>query len=148
VIEVGLAPAAQESPELVKCFRHAGEGCPRCDGSGFRPRKHCARCGESSGPTGAAKPLSGSATGGTEISPSTAWTATRSLVAVVRQCLSGWAADGRALPLGHLAATPEELAVLVAAGRTPPGSKPAAGVGIGRCEAGGPESGAKAILRA
>lgn len=33
-------------PELVECFRHEGEECPRCDGSGHRSRKLCARCGE------------------------------------------------------------------------------------------------------
>ena len=44
-----LAPSAQESPELVECFRHESEECPRCDGSGYRPRKYCARCGEPSG---------------------------------------------------------------------------------------------------
>ena len=33
-------------PELVRCFRHDGEGCLRCDGSGYRPRKRCAGCGE------------------------------------------------------------------------------------------------------
>ncbi len=36
-------------PELVECFRHEGEECPRCDGSGYRPRKRCAGCGEPSG---------------------------------------------------------------------------------------------------
>jgi hypothetical protein len=35
--------------ELVRCFRHEGEACPRCDGSGYRPRKHCAGCGEPAG---------------------------------------------------------------------------------------------------
>ncbi len=35
------------APEQVRCFRHEGEGCPRCDGSGFRPRPVCAGCGES-----------------------------------------------------------------------------------------------------
>ena len=32
--------------ELVRCFRHEGEGCPRCDGSGYRPHSHCAGCNE------------------------------------------------------------------------------------------------------
>ena len=36
-------------PELVRCFRHEGEPCPRCDGSGYRPRKRCAGCGTPSG---------------------------------------------------------------------------------------------------
>ncbi len=51
MIEVSLARCAQaESQEkLVECFRHEGEGCPRCDGSGFRPVKHCAGCGETAG---------------------------------------------------------------------------------------------------
>ncbi len=40
------------SPELVRCFRHEGEGCPRCDGSGDRPRKRCAGCGEPAGRPG------------------------------------------------------------------------------------------------
>jgi hypothetical protein len=41
--------AQEESAEVVECFRHEGEECPRCDGSGDRPRKYCARCGEPSG---------------------------------------------------------------------------------------------------
>ena len=50
VIEESLARSAQqESPELVECPRHEGEECPRCDGSGFRPRKRCEGCGEPSG---------------------------------------------------------------------------------------------------
>ncbi len=51
MIEVSVARSAQEeSPEqLVECFRHEGEECPRCDGSGTRPRRHCAGCGEPSG---------------------------------------------------------------------------------------------------
>src|SRR5215212_430726 len=45
-----LARSAQvESAELVQCFRHEGEACPRCDGSGYRPRKYCAGCGEPAG---------------------------------------------------------------------------------------------------
>ncbi len=35
--------------ELVPCFRHEGERCPRCNGSGYRSRKHCAGCGEPAG---------------------------------------------------------------------------------------------------
>ena len=41
-------PKARNS-ELVLCFRHEGERCPRCNGSGYRPRKHCAGCGEPAG---------------------------------------------------------------------------------------------------
>ncbi len=33
----------------VRCFRHGDEDCPRCDGSGFRPRKSCGRCVEPAG---------------------------------------------------------------------------------------------------
>ncbi len=36
-----------KAEEQVRCFRHEGEGCPRCDGSGFRPRPVCAGCGQS-----------------------------------------------------------------------------------------------------
>ena len=35
-----------QRPELVEGFRNEGEECPRCDGSGYRPRKLCAGCGE------------------------------------------------------------------------------------------------------
>jgi len=50
LIEASVARSAQEeSPELVECFRHEGEECPRCDGSGFRPRRYCAGCGDPAG---------------------------------------------------------------------------------------------------
>jgi hypothetical protein len=51
LIEASVARSAHEEPPetLVECFRHKGEECPRCDGSGFRPRKHCAGCGEPAG---------------------------------------------------------------------------------------------------
>jgi hypothetical protein len=39
------------NPELVRCFRHEGERCTRCDGSGYRPRTHCAGCGQPAGRT-------------------------------------------------------------------------------------------------
>jgi hypothetical protein len=32
--------------ELVACFRHEGENCPRCNDSGAGLRKRCAGCGE------------------------------------------------------------------------------------------------------
>ena len=56
-----VAPLAQEeSPELVGCFRHKGEDCPHCDGSGFRPRRYCEGCGEPSGkPSEGGRPLVG-----------------------------------------------------------------------------------------
>jgi hypothetical protein len=38
-----------DTPELVRCFRHEGAECPRYDGSGFRPRRHCAGCGVPAG---------------------------------------------------------------------------------------------------
>ena len=49
MIDTSVALSAQESLKMVECFRHEGENCPRCDGSGFRPAKRCARCGESAG---------------------------------------------------------------------------------------------------
>jgi len=29
------------NPELVRCFRHEVEDCPRCDGSGYRQGSLC-----------------------------------------------------------------------------------------------------------
>ena len=40
------------NPELIQCFRHEGEDCPRCNGSGYRPRRRCAGCGEPAGRPG------------------------------------------------------------------------------------------------
>jgi hypothetical protein len=40
---------------MVECIRHEGEGCPRCDGSGMRPRRICAGCGESGRPLSSAR---------------------------------------------------------------------------------------------
>jgi hypothetical protein len=34
---------------MVECFRHEGEGCSRCDGTGQRPRRRCEGCGEPAG---------------------------------------------------------------------------------------------------
>ena len=39
----------EHGTETVPCFRHEGEGCPRCDGSGYRPRRRCEGCGEPAG---------------------------------------------------------------------------------------------------
>ena len=36
----------RENPEVSPCPRHEGEGCPRCDGSGRRPRRVCDGCGK------------------------------------------------------------------------------------------------------
>jgi hypothetical protein len=47
--EISLACSAQESPEMVECFRHEGEDCSRCNGSDFRFRKRCAGCEEVAG---------------------------------------------------------------------------------------------------
>jgi hypothetical protein len=47
-------------PELVRCFRHETEECPRCDGSGYRPRNRCAGCSEPAGqPSRGGKALMG-----------------------------------------------------------------------------------------
>ena len=38
--------------QLVQCLQHEGEDCPRYDGSGYRPRRDCAGCGEPAGRPG------------------------------------------------------------------------------------------------
>ena len=49
-----------QNRELVRCFRHEGEDCPRCDGSAYRLRRHCAGCGEPAGrPSQGGKALMG-----------------------------------------------------------------------------------------
>ena len=48
-LPTSLPDPAVRSADLVQCFRHEGEACPRCDGSGYRPRKYCAGCGEPAG---------------------------------------------------------------------------------------------------
>lgn len=54
------ALSVAQSPELVECFRHEADECPRCDGSGYRPRSRCAGCGEPSGrPSQGGKALTG-----------------------------------------------------------------------------------------
>ena len=42
MIETSIA----NKPEQMECFRHEGQECRRCDGSGYRPAKRCAECGE------------------------------------------------------------------------------------------------------
>ena len=45
--------------EFVWCFRHEGEDCPRCDGSGVRLRARCSSCGVPAGcPSQGGKALS------------------------------------------------------------------------------------------
>ena len=45
--------------DFVRCFRHGGEDCPGCDGSGYRPRTRCASCGVPAGrPSQGGKALS------------------------------------------------------------------------------------------
>jgi hypothetical protein len=46
---IGIPQPELGNAELIRCFRHEDEGCPRCDGSGFRPRKYCAGCGVPAG---------------------------------------------------------------------------------------------------
>ena len=66
--------------KLVQCFRHESRECPRCDGSGFRPRKYCVGCGEPSG-----KPSEGG-----KVLQSTraakSWEEARSLPLYCREC--------------------------------------------------------------
>ena len=47
--ERNITTCSTPEPLLVRCFRHEGEGCPRCDGSGYRTRNRCAGCDEPAG---------------------------------------------------------------------------------------------------
>ena len=38
--------SVRHEAKMVECLRHEGQACPRCDGSGYRPAKRCAGCGE------------------------------------------------------------------------------------------------------
>jgi hypothetical protein len=45
--------------DFVRCFRHEGEDCTRCDGSGYLPCARCASCGVLAGrPSQGGKALS------------------------------------------------------------------------------------------
>jgi hypothetical protein len=59
-LPIPLSNLAVCSPELVRCFRHERERCPRCDGSGYRSRVYCAECGQPAGrPSQGGKALMG-----------------------------------------------------------------------------------------
>ena len=51
-LPIPLSNLAVCSPELVRCFRHERERCPRCDGSAYRSRIYCTECGEPAGRPG------------------------------------------------------------------------------------------------
>ena len=48
-LPIPLSNPAGRSPKPVRCRRHEGERCPRCDGSGYRSCVYCAACGQSAG---------------------------------------------------------------------------------------------------
>ena len=56
---------ASVARETVPCFRCGGGECPRCGGTGERPVKTCAGCGEPGGSVsgGTGKPLVGRKSG-------------------------------------------------------------------------------------
>jgi hypothetical protein len=58
MISVHRDPQGRHS-ELVQCLCCEGAECPKCGGSGFRERKHCAGCGVPAGrPSQGGKALS------------------------------------------------------------------------------------------
>jgi hypothetical protein len=48
-LSIPLSNPAGCGPKPVRCFRHEGERCPRCDGSGYRSRFYCAECSHPAG---------------------------------------------------------------------------------------------------
>jgi|SRR5918995_1312841 hypothetical protein len=59
--KVGTPGPEGRCPEIdfVRCFRHEGEDCAGCDGSGYRPCARCASCGVPAGrPSQGGKALS------------------------------------------------------------------------------------------
>ena len=52
IISIVHADPKVRDAGLVRCFRHEGEECTRCDGSGYRPHSHCTGCGEPAGRPG------------------------------------------------------------------------------------------------
>jgi hypothetical protein len=111
--EISLARSVQESPELVECSRHEGKECPRCDGSGFRPRKRCAGCGEPAGrPSEGGKALLGTKNSRDKDQPlwclnchpdSRFWTPTGR---ALRGWTSGWPKTLRLLSQMHVSFSP------------------------------------------
>ena len=83
MIEITVPTAPEVSnpqADRVKCLRHESEACPRCDGSGYRPRKRCAGCGE---------PAGSASEGGNALQPACAaktWEEARSLPLYCREC--------------------------------------------------------------
>ena len=88
----------ERGADTVECFRHEGEDCPRCDGTGSG-RAGVARAAGSraAGRARAARPSSGSGTGAARTSRCTAWAATRSSGAGrgrwQLRCSKGWGRD-------------------------------------------------------
>ena len=49
--KAGIPDPEVRYPEtkFVRCFTHEGDDCPRCSGSGFRPRARCTSCSVTAG---------------------------------------------------------------------------------------------------
>ena len=48
-LAVDIGDQRSTPEEHARCFCHEDKECPRCNGSGFRPAKHYARCVEEAG---------------------------------------------------------------------------------------------------